>query len=226
MIVGERKPLAEIAEMLEPFRKICILGCGTCVTVCLSGGEKEAVETAAALSLWRQKEGKDVEITTHTLLRQCEYEYIDDFAQKMPECDAILSLACGVGVQTMVARLPEKIILPGLNTQFMGYPLEQGVWTENCLGCGNCVLHLTMGICPITRCSKSMLNGPCGGSQYGKCEVSKDVDCAWHLIYERLSKLGLLERMEAIQPPKDWSTSHHGGPRTIVREDVRLETGK
>ena len=201
MIVGERKPLAEIAEMLEPFRKICVLGCGTCVTVCLSGGEKEAAETAAALSLLRQKEGKDVEIFTHTLLRQCEYEYIDDFSKNMPECDAILSLACGVGVQTMTARLPDKIILPGLNTQFMGYPLEQGVWSENCLGCGDCVLDLTLGICPITRCSKSMLNGPCGGSQNGKCEVDDSIDCAWHLIYERLSKMGMVDRMD-IQPPK------------------------
>lgn len=226
MIVGERKPLAEIAEMLEPFQKICILGCGTCVTVCLSGGEKEAVETAAALSLWRQKEGKEAEFSTQTILRQCEYEYIDDFAKKMPECDVILSLACGVGVQAMTTRLPDKIILPGLNTKFMGYPLEQGLWTENCLGCGDCVLDLTMGICPITRCSKSMLNGPCGGSQHGKCEISKEVDCAWHLIYERLLKLGLVDRMQVIQPPKDWSTSHHGGPRTMVREDVRLETGK
>ena len=224
MIVAERKPLAEISKMLEPFRKICILGCGTCVTVCLAGGEKEAAETAAALSLLRQKEGKDVEITTHTLLRQCEYEYIDDYAEQLAQYDAILSLACGVGVQTMAARLPDKIFLPGLNTKFMGYPQEQGVWKENCLGCGNCVLDLTMGICPITRCAKSMLNGPCGGSQEGKCEVSKDIDCAWHLVHERLSKLGMLDWMEAIQPPKDWSTSHHGGPRTIVREDVRLES--
>lgn len=226
MIVGERKPLAEIVEMLEPFQKILVLGCGTCVTVCLAGGEKEAAETAAALRLWRQKEGKGIEVATRTLLRQCEYEYIDDFAKNMPECDVILSLACGVGVQAMTTRLPEKIVLPGLNTTFMGYPLEQGVWTENCLGCGNCELDLTLGICPIARCSKSMLNGPCGGSQDGKCEVSKDVDCAWHLIYERLQKFGLLERMNIIQPPKDWSTSHHGGPRTTVREDVRLENGE
>ena len=114
MIVGERKPLAEIAEMLEPFRKICILGCGTCVTVCLSGGEKEAVETAAALSLWRQKEGKDVEITTHTLCGSA-IQYIDDFAQKMPECDAILSLACGVGANHGGRKPPA-----GLNTKFGG----------------------------------------------------------------------------------------------------------
>ncbi len=226
MIIGKRKPLAEIARMLEPFKKICILGCGTCTAVCLSGGEKEAVETAYALSLLRQKEGKEDEITTHTLLRQCEYEYIDEFAKALPDGDVFLSLGCGVGVQALTARIPDKLFLPGLNTTFMGYPLEQGVWTENCIGCGDCILHLTMGICPITRCAKSMLNGPCGGSQNGKCEVNKDMDCAWHLIYERLAKMGALERLEAIQPPKDWSASHHGGPRTMVREDVRIETGE
>ncbi len=226
MIVGKRKPLAEIARMLEPFKKICILGCATCAAVCLSGGEKETAETASLLSLLWQKEGKEGEITTHTLLRQCEYEYIDEFAKALPDCDVFLSLACGVGVQAMTTRLPDKIFLPGLNTTFLGYPLEQGVWAENCLACGNCILHLTMGICPITRCAKSMLNGPCGGSQNGKCEVRQDVDCAWHLIYERLSKMGELARMEAIQPPQDWSASHHGGPRTIVREDLRLETGE
>ncbi len=226
MIVGERKPLAEIAELLEPFRKILVLGCGTCVTVCLAGGEKEAAETASALAVLRKKAGKEAEIDTQTMVRQCEYEFIDEDKDKLDNYDAILSLACGVGVQTMTTRLPEKIIMPGLNTTFMGYPLEQGVWTENCLGCGDCELGLTMGICPITRCSKSMMNGPCGGSQEEKCEVSKDVDCAWHLIYERLLKLGMAGRMAVIQPPKNWATSHHGGPRTSVREDVRLENGK
>lgn len=226
MIVGERKPLAEIAAMLEPYKNVCVLGCGTCVTVCLSGGEKEAAETAAALSLLWQKQGQENEASTLTMLRQCEYEYIDDLAEKLKEFDAVLSLACGVGVQTMTTRLQDKIVLPGLNTTFMGYPVEQGVWTENCLGCGNCVLDMTLGICPITRCSKSMLNGPCGGSQEGKCEVSKDVDCAWQLIYDRLIQLDAIERMEAIQPPKDWSTSHHGGVRTTVREDVRVESSE
>ena len=212
--------------MLEPFKKVCILGCGTCVAVCLAGGEKEAQETSLALSLYRKKGEKEVEILTKTIQRQCEYEFIDEIQQEIADCDVVLSLACGVGVQTMVERLPEKIILPGLNTQFMGYPLEQGMWRENCLGCGDSVLDLTMGICPIARCSKSMLNGPCGGSQDGKCEVSKDVDCAWHLIYERLVKFDMVDRMDPVQPPKDWSTSHHGGPRTVVREDVRIETSE
>ncbi len=222
MIVGERKPFEQIFSTLKPFKKVCVLGCGTCVTVCLAGGEKEVQETATALSLFRKKEGEEVEISTKTIQRQCEFEFVDEILEELDDYDVVLSLACGVGVQTMAARLPEKFVLPGLNTKFMGLPLEQGVWQENCLGCGDCVLDKTYGICPITRCTKSMLNGPCGGSQDGKCEISKDTDCGWHLIHERLKKLGKLDIMDPLQPPKDWSTSHHGGPRKIIREDVRL----
>ncbi|HHX77532.1 MAG TPA: hypothetical protein GX697_04205, partial [Firmicutes bacterium] len=206
-----------------PYRKICVLGCGTCVTVCLSGGEKEARETAAALRLYRKNAGEEAEIGVKTIQRQCEFEFIDEVRDDLSEYEAILSLACGVGVQVMAERLPGMVVLPGLNTKFMGYPVEQGVWLENCLGCGNCVLAETQGICPITRCTKSMLNGPCGGSSNGKCEISQDVDCGWHLIYERLKKANRLESMAEIKPPKDWSTSHHGGPRKIIREDVRLD---
>jgi len=224
MIVGTRKPLAALAAMIKPYKNICLLGCETCVSVSLSGGARETSETALALTLLLKNEQRERRITTNTLLRQCEYEYIDEFAKtvSLADIDVFLSLGCGVGVQALTARLPEKIFLPGLNTAFMGYPLEQGVWTENCLGCGNCLLDLTLGICPITRCAKSMLNGPCGGAQHGKCEISSEVDCAWDLIYHRLLKMGELERLETIQPPKDWSASHHGGPRTIIREDVRF----
>ena len=225
MIVAERKPLADIMTMLAPYKNICVLGCGTCVTVCLAGGQKEAEETAAAINLHFKNEGKDVNVEAFTIERQCEYEFIDEVLERLKGFDVILSLACGVGVQTIVDHVPELIALPGLNTQFFGYPVEQGVWTENCLGCGDCVLHITQGICPITRCSKSILNGPCGGSQDGVCEISKDVPCAWHLIHERLSKVGKVKDLDEIQPPKDWSTSHHGGVRTIVREDVKLDRG-
>ncbi|NLA04329.1 MAG: hypothetical protein GX881_01280 [Firmicutes bacterium] len=226
MITAERKPLDEIFEMLKPYRRIAVLGCGTCVTVCMAGGQKEAEELAAAISIQRKKEKQEVSVEAFTIERQCEFEMIDQVAERLKGFDAVLSLACGVGVQTLVEHMPELIVLPGLNTKSMGYPLEQGVWVERCLGCGDCVLHLTQGICPITRCAKSLLNGPCGGSADGKCEIGKDVDCAWHLIHDRLEKLGRLKVMEEIQPPKDWSSSHHGGPRTIVREDVRLESGK
>jgi len=134
----------------------------------------------------------------------------------------VLSLACGLGVQTMNEQFPDKITLPGLNTTFLGQPTEQGVWAERCQACGNCVLALTAGICPIARCSKSLLNGPCGGSNNGQCEIDPKVDCAWQLIYERLKSLDKLGLMTEIQPARDWSTSRDGGPRKIVREDLRL----
>ncbi|MGB7445853.1 MAG: methylenetetrahydrofolate reductase C-terminal domain-containing protein, partial [Dethiobacteria bacterium] len=223
MIIAERKPLDQIMAMLEPFKRICVLGCGTCVTVCMAGGQKEAEELAALIGISRKKEKKDVEVTAFTIERQCEFEFVDQVAQQLKDCDVVLSLACGVGVQTLVERIPALRVLPGLNTKFMGYPVEQGVWVERCLGCGDCILHLTQGICPITRCAKSILNGPCGGSSEGKCELSREIDCAWHLIHQRLTELGRVGDLAVIQPPKDWSSAHHGGPRTIVREDVRLD---
>jgi len=223
MIIAERKPIKDLVNMLEPYEKICILGCGTCVTVCLAGGEKEVQETAATIKLHRQQTGRPVSITTKTIERQCEYEFVDEALAELKDYDVILSLGCGVGVQTIASRLQDKPVLPGLNTISMGMPQEQGVWTEYCLGCGDCVLDRTYGICPITRCAKSLQNGPCGGSQDGKCEISKETDCAWHLIIERLTRLGKLDLLKEIQPPKDWSKAHSGhGPRKTVREDVRL----
>ncbi len=223
MIVAEQKPLDEIKSMIADYQKILILGCGTCVTVCFAGGEKEVSILASALRMASRLDGQDKEFIEATVLRQCEYEYNEEVADLIKEADVVLSLACGIGVQTMNEQFPEKLTLPGLNTKFLGQPIEQGVWDERCLACGNCVLAKTAGICPITRCSKSLLNGPCGGSQNGKCEVNPEIDCAWQLIYDRLKALGKLELMMEIEPPKDWSTSHTGGgPRKIVREDLRL----
>jgi ferredoxin len=222
MIVGERKPLQEIIKAVEPYEKILVLGCGECVTVCMAGGDKEARETALAISVARKRAGKSVEVKSHTIERQCEFEYLEAGRKLIEDADVIVSLACGVGVQTMNMHYEDMRTLPGINTTFMGMPLQQGVWVENCLGCGNCVLEETMGICPIARCSKSMLNGPCGGSQDGKCEVSKETDCGWHLIVERLMKFNKLSALEEVKPPKDWSTSHSGGPRKMIREDVKL----
>jgi len=226
MIVAERKPIDQIAEVIAPYQKVLVLGCGTCVTVCLSGGEKEAQELASALRLKTKKDKQEIQVEAFTIERQCEYEYVEQVKDRLDQYEVIVSMACGVGVQTITEKYPSLMVMPGLNTKFMGYPLEQGVWSERCLGCGDCVLHLTRGICPITRCAKSILNGPCGGSAEGKCELSPELDCAWHLIHERLSQMGRLADMNVIQPPKDWSTSHHGGPRTIVREDVRLDSGE
>jgi ferredoxin len=222
MIIGEQKPLDEIKQMIADYQKILILGCGTCVTVCFAGGEKEVGILASSLRMATGLAGDKKEFTEATVQRQCEYEYNEEVADLVKEADAVLSLACGIGVQTMNEQFPETITLPGLNTSFLGQPVEEGVWDERCQACGNCILDKTAGICPIARCSKSLLNGPCGGSVNGKCEIDPEIDCAWQLIYDRLKALGKLELMTEIQPARDWSTSRDGGPRKIVREDLRL----
>ncbi|MBU0495250.1 MAG: methylenetetrahydrofolate reductase C-terminal domain-containing protein [Chloroflexi bacterium] len=222
MIVGEQKPLEEIRDMIKGCNKVLVLGCGTCVTVCFAGGEKEVGILASALRMAEQIDGHKLEVQEYTVQRQCEWEYIDPVAEQVSDVDAVISMACGIGVQGMAERYPDAIILPGLNTTFLGIPEEQGVWTERCQACGNCVLHLTGGICPIARCSKSLLNGPCGGSQRGKCEIDDEVDCGWQLIYDRLVRLDQLDKLTAVLPAKDWSTSRDGGPRKIVREDLKL----
>jgi ferredoxin len=222
MIIGHRKPMKEILRMLEPYDKVLLAGCKGCVAVCAAGGEKEVGILASAIRLARKKEGKEIEIREVTLERQCDPEYIDQVQEYVEEFPVVLSIACGVGVQYMAERYPGISAIPGLNTDFMGGSLEQGVWAEKCQGCGNCVLHLTGGICPITRCSKSLLNGPCGGSGAGKCEIDPNVECGWQLIVDRMKSLGILEEAyEQLMDYKDWTTSRDGGPRTIVREDMK-----
>lgn len=220
MIMAEQKSIDEIIEMIANFKKVLIVGCNTCVAICQTGGEKEVGILASALRMKLKIEGRDQIIEESTCERQCEFEFIENIRKKVEDSDAVLSLACGVGPQTMVEVFPDKVILPGVNTTFMGLPEKQGLWEERCGGCGNCVLDKTAGICPIVRCSKSMLNGPCGGSQNGKCEVSSDTDCGWQLIYDRLAAIDKQNRMDEIVPPKDWSTARDGGPRRMVREDL------
>lgn len=124
-------------------------------------------------------------------------------------------MGCGAGVQTMAEIYNKLSVLPALNTSFLGSLEEQGLWQEKCHGCGNCILAYTGGICPIARCPKRLLNGPCGGSSNGKCEVNKDRDCVWQLIIDRLKALGRLEEYEKLFPIKDWSSDQGGGPRSL-----------
>jgi hypothetical protein len=154
-----------------------------------------------------------------TIERQCEDAFIDVLAQRVGDYDAVCSLGCGAGVQALAERFPQLPVYPGLNTQFMGILESQGVWTEKCAGCGNCRLGEFASVCPITRCAKHLFNGPCGGSQDGKCEVHADLECGWQLIYDRARALGVLDRFAEIVPPHDWSTGLDGGPRKVVRED-------
>jgi ferredoxin len=222
MIVAEQKPLEEIKGLLGEAGRVLIVGCGTCVTVCFAGGEKEAGILGSLLRMSTKMEGHAKDVGEVTVQRQCEWEYLDAIRDRIAEADVVLSLGCGVGVQALAERYPNAVVVPGLNTKFMGLPLEQGVWVERCAACGQCLLGLTGGICPIARCSKQLLNGPCGGSSQGKCEVNPDIECAWQLIYDKLKAQGRLHLLMEITPPKDWRTSRDGGPRKIVREDLRL----
>jgi hypothetical protein len=192
------------------------------VTVCFAGGAREAAIVAASLRMASKLDGNEKTVTDATVQRQCEWEYLDEIAEQVSAADIVLSLGCGVGVQAIVEHFPNAWVVPGLNTSFLGLPTEQGIWAERCAACGDCVLGRTGGICPIARCSKSLLNGPCGGSEGGHCEVNKDIQCAWQLIYDRLSSMGKLDLLMELQPPKNWKTSRDGGPRKIVRETLRL----
>jgi ferredoxin len=158
MIVADQKPVSEIKEMLQGKRKVLAVGCGTCVAVCFAGGKREVGTLSSAVRMATELAGEPVEIDETVVQRQCEAEYIEHLGDKLDEYDAILSLGCGVGVQSLADKFPGTRVLPGLNTKFMGGPTEQGVWAERCQGCGNCLLDYTGGICPITRCPKQLMN--------------------------------------------------------------------
>ncbi|MFC1496906.1 methylenetetrahydrofolate reductase C-terminal domain-containing protein [Verrucomicrobiota bacterium] len=223
MITAERKPFEEIYEFARKYKKVLIMGCGSCVTVCLAGGEKEVSVLASQIKLAAKEKGDTISVTEHTITRQCDREFFDEeTAKKIKEADAVISIACGVGVQFCIECFPDMIVSPGLNTSCYGATIEQGVWAERCAGCGKCILDSTGGICPVARCAKNLLNGPCGGSQDGQCEVDNELDCAWQLIFDRMKSLNRLSELETIQKPKDWSASLSGGPRKIVREDMKL----
>lgn len=223
MIVAEQKPLEEIRHLIAPYEKVLILGCGTCMTVCGAGGEREVSLLHRALKVAQARGGNEAHsFVEYTVKRQCDFEFLDIVVDKVNAADAILSLACGVGVQVMAERFPDIPVLPGVNTSFMGASTKEwGVWDERCAACGDCILAETGGICPITRCAKGILNGPCAGSKNGKCEVNKDMDCAWILIYKRLERLGQLDKMRRYYPPRNFRTIPR--PRRIVsKADIDL----
>ncbi|MEK7449275.1 MAG: methylenetetrahydrofolate reductase C-terminal domain-containing protein [Planctomycetota bacterium] len=243
MIVAERKPFEEILKIIvsqrtdpdkcrEGAKKVLVLGCGGCVTVCQTGGAKEAGILASMLrlaprcnigGLEAQRNNQPLEVTDTTVERQCDVEFIEPLADKVKEADIVLSMACGAGVQFMSEKYPVAKVRPAMNTTFLGVTEEPGLWTERCAGCGNCIIDRTDGICPVTRCSKSLFNGPCGGSQGGKCEVSQDIICIWQVIHDRLKEKGKLEYLDEIIPVKDWRTSRDGGPRRMKKEVATKE---
>jgi ferredoxin len=191
--------------MITPYEKVLIVGCGTCMTVCDAGGEREVSFLHSALRLAQAKsDDKPHTFFEYTVKRQCDPEFLSLLADKAAEVDVVLSLGCGIGVQAIAERLSDIPVLPGVNTSFMGMTKESGIWDERCAACGDCRLENTAGICPITRCTKGILNGPCAGAKNGKCEANKDIDCAWILIYQRLERLQQLERMRRYYPLRNF----------------------
>jgi len=194
MIVGNQKPIGEIKASISAYGKVLILGCGTCVSVCLTGGDRQARVLASDLAHGNIGDKARPVFEVDTIERQCERDLVTNFL-KLPEgTEAILSLACGAGVQTLADIHKGLPVIPALNTTFLGALDEPGIWNEKCLGCGDCILTTTGGICPVARCAKRLFNGPCGGSSGGRCEISAIVARSWRV--SRLEVLGRLRQAE------------------------------
>ena len=211
--VTKQKPLEEITKSLEKCQSVFIIGCGTCATMLHTGGKTEVLDMKAKL----EAAGKKVTgwMVIPTACDELTKDALAEFAKDVEAADCLLAMTCAFGVQT-VSRHVKKRVNPALNTLFIGKEEKPGEILEICTQCGSCILDRTGGICPVIRCAKGLLNGPCGGSVKGKCEVSPDTPCAWQLIIDRLTEQGRLDELEEIQPLRDWSTSPSGGPRKIV----------
>lgn len=222
MIFAEWKPIDELLEKLDGHKRVLLAGCATCVAECASGGEKEVETLAPLLSLAFKEKGSEIEIITAIIEKQCEWEFIEELGEKAKGVDAIMSLACGIGVQALAERFSDLPVYPGVNTSALTIREEAGVWVSRCAACGDCVLGETFGYCPVARCAKSLMNGPCGGTRKeGKCEVDENTDCVWNQIIERADQRGQLDSLASIRKAKNWSNSRHGGPKKVIREDMQ-----
>jgi ferredoxin len=214
MIVAKRKPFDEIKAMLKPYKKVLNVGCGTCVSVCLAGGEKEVAVLNTEMDMARKLDKDPIELGSRTVERQCDQEYLAELDDIVDDYDALMSMACGVGIQFLAERFPHKPVLPAVDTTGLAVNQAVGWYEERCRSCGRCVLDMTGGICPVTMCAKGLYNGPCGGTNKGNCEISQDQPCAWHMIHERLSKQDRLDLIMEYKEPVDWTDQV---PRTLIQ---------
>lgn len=222
MIFAEAKPLSELIEKIRSHNTILIAGCATCVSECNAGGEREVQILQPLLSMAMKKAGHPVRIYSHTLEKQCESEFFDELSEYIDRIEAIISIACGIGIQALSDYFPGLPVYPGVNTTSLSIREEPGLWVSRCAACGDCKVDETFGICPIARCSKNLLNGPCGGTKNeGKCEVDDDMDCVWHLICERARSLDKLDSLKRVNSIRDWSGSFQTGPKRILRDELR-----
>ncbi len=210
MLISKQKPLEEILSYLEGDKSVFLIGCKGCAEGWGSGGEKQVAEMKSTL----QEGGKAVsgsvvvDMLCDSTLTKLKFR---SYKEEIAAADSILVLTDGAGVQT-VAEAVDKVVHPGCNTLSSGGAHAEWKEAERCLECGDCMLEFTGGLCPIARCSKHLLNGPCGGSQGGKCEVDPDIPCVWQQIVDRLAKLGQLDKLERLVTPKNWSVSLTSGP--------------
>ena len=205
MIITKQKDFNELLNKIgkEP---VFIIGCSECATMCHTGGEKEVLEMKGAL------EDKNIPVTGWVVLEpachlQNDKRLLRPYKEKVDRANKILVLACGNGVQTISEIIENADVMAGNDTLFLGEIKHANEFEKRCTMCGECIQDLFGGLCPISRCPKSMQNGPCGGSVNGKCEVDSNLDCVWTLIYKCLKKKGQLELLNVIQKPKDWSKS-------------------
>jgi ferredoxin len=202
MIATKQKPFQEILESLQGERNIFIVGCGDCAAICHTGGEEEVWAMEEKLTAHGKKVVGTavIDVACHTLKVRTVF---NELKERIDEADGLLILACGAGVQS-ASQVTAKTVHPGLDSLFLANIKRHGEFMERCSMCGQCVLDLTRGICPVTRCAKGLLNGPCGGVKDGKCEVDPDRECCWVEIYQRLKERGELDRLRIYQPPKDF----------------------
>lgn len=203
--ITKQKSEEEIDQLLNGLGRVFVIGCGTCVTLTHTGGDVEVRAMIEKLS------DKGKLITGHIVLPvACDNltgEALNEHGQQIDQADVLLIMTCAFGVQT-IARHSKKLVIPALDTLFMGKEMALGQFDEICTQCGTCILGETGGICPVTSCHKGLVNGPCGGTNNGKCEIDNEKDCAWTLIYDRLKDLGRLEGMRKLQKPRN----HQGEP--------------
>jgi ferredoxin len=224
MVKATRKPLEEIFAAVKGYPRVLLVGCGGCTSVCLAGGQRETIELADEL----EQAARAAKVPHHysclTVERQCNMEFLESADDSVKNCDAILSLACGAGAGYFADAYPSIPVFPALDTVFVGVDRDVGLYEERCRSCGQCLLGDTGGICPVTRCSKGVLNGPCGGTQEdGSCELGDGIHCAWHDIYDRLKGQGRLKNILVVRPPMDWVDR---GPRSLVQRGYEARYAK
>ena len=215
MVKATQKPLEEIFDMVKGYRRVLVVGCGGCTSVCLAGGQRETLALADELAAGARQAHVPQQYACYTTERQCNPEFLQEIEERVKDSDCLLSTACGAGVQHMADAYTALPVFPALDTTFVGVDRDVGLYEERCRTCGRCMLGYTGGICPVTRCSKSLFNGPCGGTRVdGTCEVGDGVRCAWTDIHERLSAQGRLQSILVMRPPMEWIDK---GPGTLIQ---------